>query len=230
MCCISGSYDKQRLIKLVESGYHRSGHSFSITVIRNNVIQSLSRELVTVSPSELVDAINNTDCDDSDYILVHQQAPTTSARSLASVHPSYAKLSHCKTYLWHNGIIKDESIKFLRDLYNLDLTWDTALLHEAVHELVDYQEQATINEIFGGFACVYVTDKLPGLHLFRNTVCPLFLNKDLDISSIKRDDSFILLPDGKVHVVDLKSKSVSISTEFTSCESPYMFLSDLVRT
>ena len=224
MCCISGSFDKSTLVELIKLGYDRAGHSYSITTIDDGIITSVKRALVQNSSSEILVDLDHTKELSGRYYLVHQQAPTTSARSLDSVHPSYQKKCHYDTYLWHNGIIKDDSIEYLREVYEMDgVNWDTALLHGAIQDMV-YGDSQVLDTIKGGFACVYSNGQDKGLYLLRNSVCPLFVTDNLNISSIKLDESYMMLTADKVFYAPLSRHVLRKVNKFDSAEQPYFFL------
>ena len=59
--------------------------------------------------------------------------------------------------------------------------------------------------------------------MFRTTSSPLFIDKELNISSTKFDNSESIEV-GKVYKLDIKQKNFFIIKDFTCKDNPYFFL------
>lgn len=224
MCCISASKSVERLKAMIRAGSDRAGHSYSITVFGKGT----SRYMVTNSAvDEILESIDYAVAhglivDGSTYVIVHQQAPTTSERTMSSVHPAYLKVGDHQTLLWHNGIIKDDSVRDLQSKYNSTTMWDTMLLSHAVGDLVLNSNQSALSRILGGFACMYSVDGQQ-LWAFRNSVCPLYFNDDLDISSVKVGDMKEIKENRMMMIIPDTDEMHDISS-FKNHETSYLFL------
>lgn len=210
MCSITGSFSLERLEKLVELNNYRGMHSHSLFAFDDErKICYWYRgfgQLVLSDHSRLPKGKDV-------YLIAHQQAPTTEARSKQSIHPAQTS----KYTLWHNGIIKDNTVKKLQDMYDTDEAWDTKLL------LKHYKATKNFDDIDGTFACVMHNAKKKQLYIFRNEISPLFCTDEGDISSTKFDNSFsisanLLLTFNPGRVNMLKKKK-----EFKTVENPYFF-------
>lgn len=222
MCCISSSFSVDSLLNMVNQGKSRAGHSWSVTVIRSGRVILLNRGLVVNTPDELDEVILHNikpNLIDRDYIIVHQQAPTTSERT-AAVHPATSP-SH-PGMLWHNGIIKQSSVDQLQATYNRTDKWDTMLLSFVLNDFIE-NDVDHLSSIRGGFACVYVNSATGDVNLLRNSVCPLFVNSVGDVSSIQ-SGSMQPLPVNTVFHLDLNTKQLIPKKSFESAERPYLFL------
>ena len=208
MCSIVGSFDIDRVRELTALNAHRGTHSHSFFVVS--------------SKGELIYAYRGMDelqidkhlyaVQEGDYIICHQQAPTTDAKTMASVHPAEYK----GTYLWHNGIIKDKEVKRLQEDYGTDETWDTALI------LKQYYNTNNFDNLDGTFACCMYEDGK--LFVFRNEISPLFYSEEGDISSTKFTNSVSVKPN-TVWRFDpwCLDKLRKTGKTFRTVENPYYF-------
>lgn len=199
MCGIFASFDNDKLNELAKLNSYRGSHSFSVF---NHSTGYLHKDFglfdITKAPIG--------------YNICHVQAPTTSERSIENIHPSEIH----GTYLWHNGIIKDMSISELNSFFCSTERWDTKLLHYAMQ--ADYNILSKIN---GSFACVYVSQGR--IFIFRNEITPLFVDSDLNISSVKFEGS-TQLPPNMIYELELNKKELlSTGNSFTTLENPYFF-------
>ena len=125
MCSISASKDKEVLLKLIELNRYRGEESHSVTTYLHQEDCEegcdgfhLKTQLKQYGPLN-VESLDG----EWDYCIVHQQAPTSKEvnnTDLATgkfIHPAQKE----KSYLWHNGIIKEG--KFEGD-------WDTEWLFD----------------------------------------------------------------------------------------------------
>jgi asparagine synthetase B (glutamine-hydrolysing) len=156
MCAIFGSTNKEEFLELAAMNAYRGGHSFSIGAY----------DASTGSFKQLIRNIGEFEMIEESYDNVlwvgHQQAPTTDARDIKSVHPA----EYNNTMLWHNGIIKDYMVKEWQQKYNEDIVWDT----QWMTRLLDKH----------GIECL----------LFRNDNSPMFIDESTgSFSSTKFDKS-----------------------------------------
>jgi asparagine synthetase B (glutamine-hydrolysing) len=207
MCSIIGSFDVERLRELAALNAYRGTHSHSLFVFdKDYKIMYAYRGLFELNIDKHLYAIR-----EGDYIVAHQQAPTTDAKDMLSVHPA----EHNGMYLWHNGIIKDNVVKELQKLYDTDTKWDTKLI------LQQYATTGNFDNLDGTFACVLYDNKQ--LYLARNEISPLFYDELGDISSTKFHGSRSV-PANKILTFDINNVNIdNVVNEFTTVENPYYF-------
>lgn len=145
------------------------------------------------------------------YKMGHIQAPTTAAETMTSIHPA----EQGSTLLWHNGIVKDFDVKRLQLHVDSTDAWDTLLILKAILQDDGWSVLSTIN---GSFACLMVEDDT--VFVFRNEISPLFVDDELNMSSVKFAGSRAL-PANKVFMLDLANKELLEVGEFTTKENPY---------
>lgn len=207
MCSIIGSFDVERLRELAALNSYRGTHSHSLFVFSpEKDLMYAYRAFDEIDFDKHLYAIRP-----GDYIIAHQQAPTTESKGMESIHPAEFK----GMYLWHNGIIKDHEVKRLQDKYAPFCTWDTRLM------LVQYMTTKTFDDLDGTFACALYDDRQ--LYLFRNEISPLFYNDDGDISSTKFDNS-MSLPANKILTFNPGDDNMlTVMSHFKTKENPYYF-------
>jgi glutamine phosphoribosylpyrophosphate amidotransferase len=152
---------------------------------------------------------------------VHSQAPTTENSDSSSIHP--ARMHHSEvgdtSLLWHNGILKPNTISMLREKTGMDTTWDTQLL---LQHMINSE---SLSEIDGTFACLMY--HAGNMYMFRNEISPLFIDFDMNISSTKFEvssitgNAFSILPN-HVFKLDFYSMTSIIQSTFTTKNSPYI--------
>ena len=156
MCSISASKDKKQLLKLVDLNRYRGEESHSVSqFLYSDDGLDLKSQTKSYVPLDL-DLLDG----NWDYCIVHQQAPTS--KDVNNTDLAIGKFIHPakkdKSYLWHNGIIKEG--KFEGD-------WDTAwLFDKALNE--------DLNKVDGSFACMLYHENQ--IYVFRNEISPLFNN------------------------------------------------------
>lgn len=204
MCSIVGSKSKERLAELAQLNEYRGTHSHSIFVFdeENDLIYS-HRGFGKLVVSDHVAK--------GAYYVAHQQAPTTDASSKDSIHPAQIDTS----LLWHNGIIKENDVVRLQQLYETDEKWDTKLL------LNHYLDSGNLSDIDGTFACLLWLDY--EFRIFRNEISPLFCNDKGDISSTKFDGSQPIPPNKVLTFRPQSNNMFEVMSEFTTKENPYFF-------
>jgi len=220
LCSIIGSFEPKMLVHLYELNSYRGTHSHSITVYdyRNKRVRYIDRALGELDELKLM---NITRTSPGDYYIIHSQAPTTDNVDINSIHP--ASFHHMEvgdsSLLWHNGILKPNSIRTLRTQTGIDTSWDTQLL---LHHMIN---SGNLSEIDGSFACLMY--HMGEMYMFRNEISPLFIDFDMNISSTKFNmsstagDAFYIKPN-HVFKLDLHSKSTIIQSTFTTKNVPYL--------
>ena len=203
MCSIFGSFDFEIIKSLSKLNSYRGSHSYSYSIIDSDFNITVSRGFGALP----LDDINPPD---NSYILCHQQAPTTEAKDEKSIHPSYLK----DEYLWHNGILKEKTISELQKELDDYSEWDTHLLLKLL------QNNISLDNIDGSFSCVYYKNKK--LFLFRNSISPLFIDHDMNISSTKFNNSF-QTPENSIIEFNPFAKTTDIIKYFNNISSPYYF-------
>ena len=206
MCSISGSYSIEKIKELTKLNAYRGELSHSITVFDQTakvVYQSKGLGPLVLENHKLPIG----------YILVHQQAPTTEY-SPANIHPAIID----GNMLWHNGIIKHDSIHVNNIKFGTNYTWDTELLLKALIQ----QGAAALNNFDGSFACVLkLHDKL---YCFRNEISPLFTDGShfVNISSTQTVGMRELEPN-RLYNINLITGNLQPSSQFKTYDNPYYF-------
>lgn len=212
MCSIIGSFDKNKVLELYELNKHRGNTAFSLAVINpENMDISVSRNLGAFDPDWFHTMASLNEDKGERYYILHIQAPTTKTQSLKFIHPAEKD----GVYLWHNGVIKSQEVKRLQLKHNNPTDWDTELL------LQDLMSDWLVPNVDGGFACVLMV-KNKFIRIFRTSSCPLFIDQDYNISSVK----FGLVPPLKpdtIYQLDLVEKKTAKIGGFISKDNPYYF-------
>lgn len=207
MCSIVVGCETDKVKQLVKLNKSRGSHSYSIYYIdqHDQKLEYAAKQLGELDPEKI-------DIPEGCYAVIHQQAPTTQAKGIESVHPSSLATSH----LWHNGIIKSYCCDKLRQEMNVEHVWDTRLLHELI------ARSKSLSQIDGSFACVeYIEHK--ALFIFRNEISPFFYDGE-SFSSVPFEGAKSL-PANRVYRVDYDTKGVSLCpvNSFTTKVNPYYF-------
>lgn len=207
MCSIIGSKDINKVREFAELNAYRGQHSHSLYVYSDGA-GTCTYQSKGFGPLIVDD--HKFELQAGDYIVAHQQAPTTENKTAEFIHP--AEIS--TNLLWHNGIIKANEVKRLQEELQCKNSWDTFLI---LRHLLDYN---TVDNIDGTFSCVWLHDGY--LHAFRNEISPLFIDSELNISSTKFVNSEPLPPNTifKLDTVTMELERVSM---FTTKENPYFF-------
>lgn len=208
MCAIVGSFDKDKLIELIELNSYRGSHSYSFSTydIETSSLHVHNKNHGAISYDDI-------EIFKGEYAIVHIQAPTTEAKSTDNIHPS--KDSRYMTYLWHNGIIKADYVKKMQEKFGDDTDWDTELLHRAIN-----QDIFNLNNVDGSFSCLWYDGS--DLNLFRNDISPMFIDDYLNISSTKFPGSRSTHPN-KVIRMDLVDGELYNLHAFKTVNNPYFF-------
>lgn len=221
MCAITGSFNYQMLMHLYELNSYRGTHSHSVSVYdyRNKKMIYVDRDLGELQPIKLGNICRTfPGC----YYIVHSQAPTTENDSRYSIHPASFAHNECQdtSLLWHNGILKPSTIRFLKTETGIDTTWDTQLL-------LNYMiSKGNLSQVDGSFACLMY--HMGEMYMFRNEISPLFIDFDMNISStefptnpVEGGKSFIIKPN-HVFKLDLFNRQSIIESTFSTKNSPYL--------
>ena len=212
MCAIVGSFNRQKLLELIELNSYRGSHSYSFSTLdQYGKLRIVTQALGTIKESEIV-------IPSGSYGIVHIQAPTTDAKTLSSIHPAIdvwwqeTVPSRC---LWHNGIIKANHIARMQKEQQSTEQWDTKLL---LNDLRNGFE--VLNNVDGSFSCLYYSSFW--LYLFRNEISPMFIDDHMNISSTKFVGSKPTEPN-TVFYMDTVSKALRPVYKFETVENPYYF-------
>ena len=206
MCAIVGSFDRDKFEELIELNTYRGNHSFSLAEYDiNNAKINLIEQSFGYFDYSLLDNITT-----GNYIIGHVQAPTTDSKDKESIHPSIID----NTYLWHNGIIKENCIEEIQTVLSSKIKWDTKLLHKYI------LEDKNLSNIDGTFSCLYSNGS--GLYLFRNEISPMFIDNKFNISSTKFEESTSTHANN-LFIIDFHNFELITKKEFLTKENPYFF-------
>lgn len=161
------------------------------------------------------------DVQGADYQLVHIQAPTAEGNT---IHPAFIdKDPGWPVCIWHNGILKEHTIARLQREMNTDEPWDTALIGRGLtlrQRASNVEQSKFLSGLDGSYACFYRNG--PYLFVFRNEIAPLFVDKDLNFSSIKFKGSNSIEP-GIVFQVNFQYNRLDgTDVRFSTANNPYI--------
>ena len=178
MCSIIGSFSKDKLIELCELNKYRGTFSHSISYY--NFEQHNFFSIMKTFGEINYDDIDEQNLKDGMYCVIHMQAPTGEDKSEVNIHPAEIN-GH---FLWHNGILKDSTILALHEEFDYDTKWDSKLL------LWKMIWDGKPHDIDGSFSCLqYIPNGAKGMYLFRNSLAPMFIDDDFNISSTRFAES-----------------------------------------
>jgi len=149
------------------------------------------------------------------FHLGHIQAPTS---VLNMAHPA----EYGGVHIWHNGILKEETIKRLQRGEGGDKeNWDTFLMARALREVANETHPSDVlSSLDGSFACFMYA--LGQMYVFRNEISPLFVDDQLNFSSVKFKGSNSIEP-GIIFGLDFTyNKLDDIGVHFTTANNPYI--------
>lgn len=208
MCGIIASYDKDKLKELILLNQQRGSFSHSLMIVSYK--HSAKPRIYAIHKEFGEFDLNLLDDFDDCYFIAHVQAPTNGmTKDPTRIHPSQIDSS----YLYHNGIIQNSTLDKISKKYNISSEWDTKLLHYSI-----YYNIKNINDINGSFACLY---KHHEFYIFRNSMCILYYDNNLNISSEKFENS-IELPANQLFLLDIQNKKIIPDMEFIG-EQNYFF-------
>lgn len=220
MCSIIGSFSsdfiEELVLKTIDNG--RGCHSYSITRLDAKTSKVIDKPFRFFGLPDFKSWVEfeeeenirlGVNYPENIYTIFHVQAPTTEVRDFESIHPAQLDYS----LLWHNGILKPETIEDLQSKYNMpEEKWDTKLL------LRHLLETNLPEDIDGSFACLFYNGV--ALRAFRNEIAPLFVDDKLTICSLPFKNSKPLEPNTLFHL-DLKKRGLVPMTHFKTVENPY---------
>lgn len=206
MCSIVSSFSKEKFIELAKLNEYRGTHSHSICYYDTPINQffSLQKGIGTMD-YKCINPFKQ------DYIIGHQQAPTTQEKSISTIHPASIGDDYL---LWHNGILKPKTINELQQKLKIPTDWDTLLL---LHSIVS-EGFNSLNSINGTFACIFYSHGK--LFTFRNEISPLFIDDELNISSTNFDGARSI-PANTIFLLDLEKRKLQRIENFKTVENPY---------
>tara|TARA_R110000772_G_scaffold2311_7_gene8005 strand:- start:3754 stop:4380 length:627 start_codon:yes stop_codon:yes gene_type:complete len=204
MCGIFASFNRETFLKLLKLNKARGCYSYSYSTYDVGGYLDVERKAFGEFDESLVTK-------DGVYHIGHVQAPTTADVGSDNIHPSIYKDSH----LWHNGILKEDTIEQLKLLLHLPQTnWDTELLNRW------FSQQSHLSNIDGTFSCLRYNSGY--MFLFRNEISPMFMNEDWDLSSVKFEGAKPTRPN-TVWLMDFNTHDLINVDNFTTKENPYYF-------
>lgn len=209
MCAIFGSFSYEKFLELADLNSYRGQHSFSISYFNpdNGSLDQAIKWRGNFNP-DLEKPKKGV------YYIGHIQAPTTDNKTSEAIHPSICTADKSISYLWHNGILKEDCIESLQDHYQTNEKWDTHLLHKWLCE------GNSLSDIDGTFSCLRYSHHI--LYLFRNEISPMFVDSQLNISSTKFEGA-TKTPANKVLKFDFSNNELVEIDTFKTKENPYYF-------
>lgn len=196
MCGIVGSFDRDEFCELMELNKGRGNSTFSVTTYRPSntglKIENIQQEVGEFKRDMISFYGENV------YFIGHLQSPTKTV-NINHIHPAKAD----ESALWHNGMLVN---------YNGD--WDTG----TILSWLEYEGFNALDNIHGAFGCLYYKDHK--LYLFRNSIIPIYIDDDLNISSTKMD-SGRLIPANVVYEVRFDLKEIIEVVKFNNKHNPY---------
>lgn len=205
MCSIIGSFSKERLHNLAGLNAYRGSHSHSVYAITQDSIDYSHRGYGLLNVPD-----HSVSHSDGRYFVAHQQAPTTA--DMTHMHPAQIG----DDLLWHNGIIKEDEIERLQQMFGCKAKWDTYLLLKYI------VHNENVNNIDGTFSCVMRLKN--EWFIFRNEISPMFISDTGDISSTKFAGS-TSIPPNIIFKMKILVDSIELIPydEFVTVENPYYF-------
>lgn len=211
MCAITGSSDFEWLKTMYYRQLDRGSTSSSITTFLcgdslTTVRQKGILDINSVKPKEYRNF----------YYITHSQAPTGKT-SEENIHPSEIPFMWGgSSYMWHNGIITQQSLEKNNNRLGLSCSWDTELIH---HMLMKYDDLSNLD---GSFACIFISPE-KDMFVFRNDQAPLYFDNNMSMASVKFENSFELPPNGLFYVNLYRKELVHTGTNFKSSQQLYYF-------
>lgn len=211
MCSIFGSFSRDIFIDLARQNQYRGSFSYSVAVFDPYFgIADMVKDFGKLD----INRIPDKNC--HEYYIGHVQAPTGGLiKDYNRIHPC----EYYETYLWHNGILKSNTLKKLQSKFDLDESWDTRLLHYELHA----SGFDALNDIDGSFGCVYINHM--NFYMFTSDIVRIFIDDDYNISSTKFPNSTYIEPNVVFNIgIEGKGKiNINKETTFNSKSSPYYF-------
>lgn len=214
MCGIFATADPIKLENLFNLNYKRGQRGFSQNGFSffdgNSLVWEARNESkrLEIDPKFL-----------SDFNICHVVAPTGESHFHPAIREAQEHESEGFTALWHNGILKADTIsEYART--DAEAEWDTQLLVNRLHYLNTPEETSEfLSSLEGSFACLLIKDSQ--LFVFRNNLVPLYWDNLMNFSSVKFSFSNLLAPGVVFHVDFEQRKLVDTGIHFTTKNDPY---------
>jgi glutamine phosphoribosylpyrophosphate amidotransferase len=212
MCAIFASCDKKQVAYLSDLNRNRGTSSYSISCFRE-MAGKFTLFKTFKDLGEFPKDLNYLPT--ADYYICHVQAPTSGAVALNQIHPA----QFSDFVLWHNGIINHNSLTNYAQYPSI--RWDTALLVSHIKTAISIGGSLAevLEWVEGSFACVLL-DGNGEIKIFRNALCPLYIDKDLNLSSVEFSNSNSV-KDTCIYAIDPLKKSIKQIGTFKSRDSVY---------
>lgn len=211
MCSIVVSQSELKFRELVALNQKRGSFSFSYTAPQINDLEYIEVTKIEKGWGKFDERVINPN---ALLHIGHTQAPTGGlVMEIDRVHPA----QQGQAYLFHNGILKSEYVKFLQARYKTDIEWDTKLLLMRIMDV----GIGCLSEVDGSFACVFLADKT--MNMFRNEIAPLFIDREGSISSTKFDGATALPPNEVFQYGINQTYCIPTGRKFTTKNNPYQF-------
>lgn len=211
MCGICASLNKDKFIELMKLNSYRGNFSYSVMIFDYTYKRIL---YLNKSLSEFDENIIKDLNYENVYYIGHQQSPTGGLiKDYERIHPSILNNDCNTSYLYHNGLLKTD---YLRK-FNYESKWDTELIHKFVRN-GDFNQ---LGNIQGSFSCLFI-DKDKNIKLFRNALSPMFIDKNLNISSVKFKGCE-KTKYNRIYDIDFENKSLNEGLIFDNKELIYFY-------
>lgn len=148
------------------------------------------------------------------YKIGHIQSPTAVDNPQ---HPARYYTHGYLSFLWHNGLIKEEYCEVLRKKHQTDTCWDTELLLREISLPQSFSKN--LSAIDGSFACLFIRGNQ--LMMFRNQIAPLYYRDDAVCSVPFRDAEEV--PPGKLWGMRNRRWFIKEGFDFETFQMPYYF-------
>ena len=211
MCGIIASFNLDKFKELILLNQKRGSFSYSFTMY--NIITKEVNIFKDFGPFDfkVFPKVNNSNI----YYIGHIQAPTGGLiKKTDRIHPS----SFSDTFLYHNGILKPETIETLKTQLNIDSDWDTYLLHMNLLK----NGWVGLNHIDGSFGCLYVNQDV---YAFTNDLINLYVDEHFNLSSVYFKNSVRLNPNC-VYKFVFNDFHYEIIDAFKTKHNPYFIMED----
>lgn len=209
MCGIFASFNLEKFKELIELNQSRGSFSYSftmynITTFETNIFKDFGLFDFNIFPKNDIESI---------YYIGHVQAPTGGLiKDYNRIHPSILN----STYLYHNGILKDNIINKLKQEYKINNSWDTNLLHHILYN----KNIELLNYVDGSFGCLFINNNI--IRIFRNDLINLFVDEYFNISSQSFDNS-VNINSNIIYNLNFKDQHYIVENYFKTFNNPYFF-------
>lgn len=216
MCSIVGSYSKEKFIEMMSKNEYRGSHSCSIALIDidNLKLIELHRSFEKFNQLKFYFDKQYKNI----YYIGHVQSPTLGVenKDITRIHPA----NNLDKYLWHNGLLKNKFIEDTNKVYHLDIssTWDTLVFLQLINKSDNLNN--LLSQIDGQFSCILFKNK-EYIKVFRNKSNTIWIDGDLNISSIKIDSSFYQIKPNIIYNLDLYKKELIEGEKFENKNDIY---------